>query len=51
MTSAFGPRMVLQDQAEQLSNQQRLLYASNQHALLLVFQAMDTKAPARQRHA
>jgi len=35
-------RKVLQDQVEQLSDQQRLLYASNQYALLLVFQAMDT---------
>jgi len=33
---------VLQDHVEQLSDQQRLLYASNQYALLLVFQAMDT---------
>lgn len=33
---------VLQDQVEQLSDQQRLLYASNRHALLLIFQAMDT---------
>jgi PPK2 family polyphosphate:nucleotide phosphotransferase len=32
----------LQDHVEQLSEQQRLLYASNRHALLLVFQAMDT---------
>jgi PPK2 family polyphosphate:nucleotide phosphotransferase len=35
-------RKLLQDQVEQLSDQQRLLYASNRHALLLVFQAMDT---------
>ena len=35
-------RQVLQDQVERLSDQQRLLYASNRHALLLVFQAMDT---------
>jgi len=35
-------RKMLQDQVEQLSDQQRLLYASNRHALLLVFQAMDT---------
>ena len=33
---------MLQDQVEQLSDQQRLFYASNRHALLLVFQAMDT---------
>jgi PPK2 family polyphosphate:nucleotide phosphotransferase len=32
----------LQDHVEQLSEQQRLLYASNRHALLLLFQAMDT---------
>jgi len=37
---AYGK--VLQHQVEQLSDQQRLLYASNRHALLLVFQAMDT---------
>jgi len=35
-------RNALQDQVEQLSDQQRMLYASNRHALLLVFQAMDT---------
>jgi polyphosphate kinase 2 (PPK2 family) len=35
-------RKVLQDQVERLSDQQRLSYASNRHALLLVFQAMDT---------
>jgi PPK2 family polyphosphate:nucleotide phosphotransferase len=35
-------RKVLQDQVDLLSDQQRLLYASNRHALLLVFQAMDT---------
>lgn len=33
---------VLQDHVEQLSDQQRMLYASNRHALLVVFQAMDT---------
>jgi PPK2 family polyphosphate:nucleotide phosphotransferase len=32
----------LQDHVDELSDQQRLLYASNRHALLLVFQAMDT---------
>ena len=32
----------LQDHVEALSDQQRLLYASNRHALLLIFQAMDT---------
>lgn len=35
-------RKVLQDHVEQLSDQQRLLHACNRHALLLVFQAMDT---------
>jgi len=35
-------RKLLQDHVEQLSDQQRLLYASNRHALLLMFQAMDT---------
>ena len=33
---------LLDDHVEQLSDLQRLLYASNRHALLLVFQAMDT---------
>ena len=35
-------KKLLQDHVEALSDQQRLLYASNRHALLLVFQAMDT---------
>jgi len=35
-------RKMLQHHVEKLSDQQRLLYASNRHALLLVFQAMDT---------
>ena len=35
-------RKALEDQVDQLSDQQRMLYASNRHALLLVFQAMDT---------
>jgi PPK2 family polyphosphate:nucleotide phosphotransferase len=35
-------RKALEDQVEALSAQQRLLYASNRHALLIVFQAMDT---------
>jgi PPK2 family polyphosphate:nucleotide phosphotransferase len=35
-------RKLLEDQVDQLSDQQRMLYASNRHALLLVFQAMDT---------
>jgi len=35
-------RQALQDQVGQLSEQQRLLYASNSQALLLIFQAMDT---------
>jgi PPK2 family polyphosphate:nucleotide phosphotransferase len=33
---------VLKNHVEQLSDQQRMLYASNRHALLVVFQAMDT---------
>jgi polyphosphate kinase 2 (PPK2 family) len=33
---------VLKNHVEQLSDQQRMLYASNRHSLLLVFQAMDT---------
>ena len=35
-------RKLLEDHVEQLSDLQRLLYASNRHAVLLVFQAMDT---------
>jgi PPK2 family polyphosphate:nucleotide phosphotransferase len=35
-------RKVLQEHVGLLSDQQRLLYASNRHALLLIFQAMDT---------
>ena len=35
-------RKLLEDQVDQLSDQQRMLYAANRHALLLVFQAMDT---------
>ncbi len=35
-------RKSLEDQVHQLSDQQRLLYASNRHALLVIFQAMDT---------
>jgi PPK2 family polyphosphate:nucleotide phosphotransferase len=35
-------RKLLENQVDELSDQQRLLYASNRHALLLVFQAMDT---------
>jgi PPK2 family polyphosphate:nucleotide phosphotransferase len=34
-------RKLLQDHVEQLSKQQQLLYASNSHAILLIFQAMD----------
>ena len=41
-TSKKAYRKLLQDHVEQLSVQQRLLYASNRHAVLLVFQAMDT---------
>lgn len=33
---------VLQEHVDQLSDQQQMLYASNQHAVLVVFQAMDT---------
>ncbi|QCB45411.1 ADP-polyphosphate phosphotransferase [Hydrogenophaga sp. PAMC20947] len=33
---------LLKDHVDALSDQQRLLYASNSHALLVVFQAMDT---------
>jgi PPK2 family polyphosphate:nucleotide phosphotransferase len=32
---------MLADQVEQLSHQQQLLYASDSHAILLIFQAMD----------
>lgn len=32
---------LLQDHVEELSSLQRLLYASNRHAVLLIFQAMD----------
>lgn len=35
-------RKRLEDQVDALSGQQRLLYATHQHALLVVFQAMDT---------
>ena len=35
-------RKLLENQVDQLSDQQRLLYASNRHALLVIFQAMDT---------
>ena len=34
-------RKLLQEHVEQLSELQELLYASNSHALLLIFQAMD----------
>jgi PPK2 family polyphosphate:nucleotide phosphotransferase len=34
-------KKLLEDHVEQLSDQQRLLYASNRHAVLLIFQAMD----------
>jgi len=40
--SKKASRKLLQDQVDQLSDQQRLLYASNRHALLVIFQAMDT---------
>lgn len=32
---------LLQQQVEELSSLQRLLYASDRHAVLLIFQAMD----------
>jgi len=35
-------RKMLEHQVDQLSDQQRMLYASNRHALLVIFQAMDT---------
>jgi len=34
-------KKVLEEHVEKLSDQQRLLYASNRHAVLLIFQAMD----------
>jgi PPK2 family polyphosphate:nucleotide phosphotransferase len=34
-------RKLLEEHIEKLSSQQRLLYASNRHAILLIFQAMD----------
>jgi PPK2 family polyphosphate:nucleotide phosphotransferase len=34
-------KKLLEEHVEQLSNQQQLLYASNSHAVLLIFQAMD----------
>jgi PPK2 family polyphosphate:nucleotide phosphotransferase len=34
-------KKLLQEQVEELSAQQRLLYASNRYAVLLIFQAMD----------
>ena len=34
-------KKLLKDQVEELSSQQRLHYASNRHALLLIFQSMD----------
>jgi PPK2 family polyphosphate:nucleotide phosphotransferase len=34
-------RQMLEDHVERLSEQQQLLYASNRHAVLLIFQAMD----------
>jgi PPK2 family polyphosphate:nucleotide phosphotransferase len=34
-------RKLLEEHVEQLSSLQRLLYASNRHAVLLIFQAMD----------
>ena len=40
--SKKADRKLLQEHVQLLSTQQRLLYASNRHALLVVFQAMDT---------
>ena len=34
-------KKLLEDHVAQLSAQQQLLYASNRHAILLIFQAMD----------
>lgn len=34
-------KKILEDQVQRLSDQQRLLYASDRHAVLLIFQAMD----------
>ena len=34
-------KTLLEDHVQRLSDQQQLLYASNQHAVLLIFQAMD----------
>jgi polyphosphate kinase 2 (PPK2 family) len=34
-------KKLLEEHVEQLSSQQQLLYASNRHAILLIFQAMD----------
>jgi PPK2 family polyphosphate:nucleotide phosphotransferase len=34
-------KKLLEDHVEQLSDQQQLLYASNRHAVLLIFQSMD----------
>jgi polyphosphate kinase 2 (PPK2 family) len=34
-------KKLLENQVEELSDLQRLHYASNRHALLLIFQAMD----------
>lgn len=40
--SKKAARQQLQEHVARLSDQQRLLYASNRHALLVIFQAMDT---------
>jgi len=34
-------KTLLEDHVQRLSDQQQLLYASNRHAVLLIFQAMD----------
>jgi PPK2 family polyphosphate:nucleotide phosphotransferase len=40
-TSDDDYKKLLEDHVERLSDQQQLLYASNRHAVLLIFQAMD----------
>ena len=42
-------KKLLEEHVEQLSSQQQLHYASNRHAILLIFQAMDA-AGKRRRH-
>ena len=40
-TSRKSNIKILEEHVKQLSSQQQLLYASNSHAILLIFQAMD----------